>query len=170
MTRRSLILFPSIALAQKTKREPDVGYLPSSQLVVEEILQKIPVTKNDVVYDLGCGDGRVVIAAARLHRARGVGVDLEPELIRQARANAKSAGVEELASFRQGDIFEAAIGDATVVYLYLLPWVNRKLRPKLQRELKPGTRVVSHYFDMGEEWKPQRIETIQGRSVYFWTI
>lgn len=169
MTRRMLLLTPA-ALAQKPKREPDVGYLPSSQLVVEEILSKAKITKDDVLYDLGCGDGRVVITAAKVHGARGVGVDLDPKLVREARDKARTEGVEKLASFREGDIFDASIADATIVYLYLLPAINRRLRPKLQRELKAGSRVVSHYFDMGQEWKPERIETIQGRSVYFWTV
>lgn len=147
-----------------------MGFLPSSQLVVEEILEKAKVTRDDVVYDLGCGDGRVVITAALKHGAHGVGIDVNRDLLIGARASARTAGVEKLVVFRQEDIFEAKIGDATLVYLYLLPEINRRLRPKLQRELKPGTRVVSHYFDMGDEWKPDRVERIQARNVYFWTI
>jgi ribosomal protein L11 methylase PrmA len=123
-----------------------------------------------VLYDLGCGDGRFVITAAKTYGSRGVGIDIDPVRIQESRANAKTAGVESLASFRQIDLFVADISDATIVYLYLLPDLNRKLRPKLLKDLKPGTRVVSHFFDMGDEWPPERVVEVQGRKVYFWTI
>jgi ribosomal protein L11 methylase PrmA len=158
------------AAAKPVLREPDVGYLPTSQLVVDEILRLVPIKAGDVVYDLGCGDGRFVITAAKNYGARGVGIDLDPERIRESKANAETAGVPARVTFRQGDLFEADIREATVVILYLLPDLNQKLRPKLLAELRPGTRVVSHYFDMGSEWPAEKVLEIQGRKVYLWTI
>ena len=119
------------------------------------MLKLADVKKSDVIYDLGCGDGRIVIAAAKLYGARGVGIDHNPELIQTARENARRAGVEGLVKFERNDIFDADIHEATVVALYLLPAVNLKLRPKLLKDLKPGTRVVSHEFGMGD-WKPEK--------------
>ena len=114
------------------------------------------VKPGDVVYDLGCGDGRIVVTAAQKFGARGVGVDIDPRRIAEANANARRAGVEKQVTFKVGDLFEADIRDATVVTLYLLPDVNLRLKPKLLRDLKPGTRVVSHDFSMGDDWKPER--------------
>jgi ribosomal protein L11 methylase PrmA len=158
------------AASKPVLREPDVGYLPTSQLVVDEILRSVSIGADDVVYDLGCGDGRFVITAAKNYGARGVGIDLDPARIRESKENADVAGVSSRVAFRQGDLFEADIREATVVILYLLPDLNQKLRPKLQAELKPGTRVVSHYFDMGSEWPAEKVLEIQGRKVYLWTI
>jgi ubiquinone/menaquinone biosynthesis C-methylase UbiE len=128
------------------------------------------VGKTDVLYDLGCGDGRIVITAARDRGAQGVGIDLNPERIAEARANAKKAGVDGKVKFMVGDLFKADFGNASVVTLYLLPDVNRALRPQLWKQLKVGTRVVSHDFDMGPEWPPQKVEQVGGKTLYFWTI
>ena len=149
-------------------RRPDVIYVPTPQNVVDAMLDMAKVTKNDVVYDLGCGDGRIVITAAK-RGARGVGIDIDPQRIKEARENAKTAGVEDRVQFLETDLFTSDISKATVVTLYLLPSLNLKLQPKLFKELKPGTRIVSHSFDMGD-WKPEQTREIEFRKVYFWTI
>jgi cyclopropane fatty-acyl-phospholipid synthase-like methyltransferase len=130
------------------------------------------VTKNDVVYDLGCGDGKIVIAAAQQYGARGVGIDIDPRRIAEANANAEKAGVTDRVTFILGDLFDpnVKISDATVVTLYLLQRLNEKLKPRLQSELKPGTRVVSNTFHMGDDWPAERTQTIDSYTVYFWTI
>jgi len=160
-----------VAAGAQTTTTPhlDVPYVPSPNPVVNGMLKLADVKKGDVVYDLGCGDGRIVITAAKEFGAHGVGVDINPERVQEARANAKSAAVEELVKFEENDLFKANIGDATVVTLYLLPDVNVRLRPKLLKELKPGTRIVSHSFDMGD-WKPEREEVVDGRHIYLWTV
>ena len=135
------------------RRAPDVPYEPSSPEIVSGMLRLANIKKGDVVYDLGCGDGRIVIAAAEKFGARGVGIDIDPERISEARENARKARVAGRVTFRNEDLFEAKIRDATVVMLYLWPEVNLRLRPKLWSELKPGTRIVSHSHDMGD-WKP----------------
>jgi precorrin-6B methylase 2 len=150
-------------------RTPDVIFVPTPEEVVDAMLNVAKVTKNDVVYDLGCGDGRIVIAAAQKYGARGVGIDLDPQRIEEANANAAKAGVTDRVKFIQGDLFTADISPATVVTLYLLPSLNVKLMPKLMKDLKPGTRIVSHAFDMGD-WKPEQTLEVDGRRVYFWTI
>lgn len=154
-------------------RAPDVPYEPSAPAVVRVMLDLARVGAKDVVFDLGCGDGRVVIAAVRERGARGVCVDIDPERIADARANAARAGVAERIEFLNQDLFQTDIGRATVVMLFLWPDVNRKLRPKLQKELKPGTRVVSHYHDM-PGWKARRVErvSVEQRShpVYLWIM
>jgi ribosomal protein L11 methylase PrmA len=130
-----------------------------------------------VVYDLGCGDGRIVIAAAKTFGTRGVGVDIDPARIREAKENAKKAGVEKLVRFEEKDLFQADIHDANVVMLFLLNSVNLKLRPKLLRELKPGTRIVSNTFDMGD-WKPDKERAVEGiddgtslsQYLYLWIV
>jgi tRNA G37 N-methylase Trm5 len=149
---------------------PTVPYVPTPDEVVDKMLTMAKVNRNDVVYDLGCGDGRIVITAAKKYGARGVGIDLNPERIKEANENLKKAGVGDRVKFMVGDLFEADFSEATVVTLYLLPQVNQALRPQLWRQLKAGTRVVSHAFDMGAEWPPQRTETVDGRTVYMWTI
>ena len=151
------------------RRQPDVIYVPTPEDVVKAMLDVAKVTKNDMVYDLGCGDGRIVIAAARDYGARGVGIDIDPQRIREARENAKAAGVTDRVKFIEGDLFQADLSPATVVTLYLLESLNLKLKPKLMSELKPGTRVVSHAFSMGP-WSPEQELDIDGRRVYFWTI
>jgi SAM-dependent methyltransferase len=165
-----MVLAPPVpAAVQKTLRAPDVRYEPSEPEIVLAMLKLADVRKNDIVYDLGCGDGRIVITAAQKIGVRGVGIDIDPERIKEAVANARKAGVERLVRFRNEDLFESKIGEATVVMLYLWPWVNLKLRPKLLKELKPGTRIVSHSHDMGD-WKPEKEIEVQGDTIYLWTV
>lgn len=133
------------------------------------MLKVAKVTSKDVVYDLGSGDGRIAIAAAKQHGARAIGIDIDPERIAEAKENARQAGVTDKVRFIQADLFESNISEATVVTLYLLPSLNLKLMPKLMKELKPGTRIVSHAFDMGD-WEPEQELDVDGRKVYYWTI
>jgi cyclopropane fatty-acyl-phospholipid synthase-like methyltransferase len=128
------------------------------------------VTAADVVYDLGSGDGRIPIAAAKRYGAYGVGVEIDAKLNRRAEDNAKAAGVVDRVRFLTEDLFEADISQATVVTLFLLPRINQELMPKLRRELRPGTRIVSHQFDMGEQWPPERSQDVNGLMIYLWTI
>jgi precorrin-6B methylase 2 len=158
--------------AQKTvtpSRTPDVVYVPTPPEVVDAMLKTAAVTKKDLIYDLGCGDGRIVIAAAKQYGARGVGIDIDPARIKEARANAAAAGVADRVKFIQGDLFETDLRPASVVTLYLLESLNLKLQPKLISELKPGTRIVSHAFSMGP-WTPDQELDVDGRRVYLWTI
>ncbi|HYD78469.1 MAG TPA: methyltransferase domain-containing protein [Paucimonas sp.] len=164
-----LVLLSTFAAAQKSMRL-DVPYVPTPQSVVDKMLDLAKVKAGDVVYDLGCGDGRIVVTAAKERGARGVGIDLNPERIAEANANAKKAGVAQKVKFVVGDLYKADFSDANVVTLYLLPEVNRKLRPQLWKQLKVGTRVVSHDFDMGNEWPPEKEEMVDGKTVYLWTI
>jgi ribosomal protein L11 methylase PrmA len=161
------------ALAQaqpkNASRAPDVIFVPTPQEVVEDMLRIANVGKGDVLYDLGSGDGRIPITAAKKYGIRAVGIDIDPERIQEANENAKKAGVTRLVTFRQQDLFKANFREATVVTLYLLPDLNVKLRPRLWAELKPGTRIVSHQFDMGD-WKPAKTLESNGRTVYFWTV
>jgi SAM-dependent methyltransferase len=147
----------------------DVPYVPTPQRVVDSMLDLGKVGRNDVLVDLGCGDGRIVIGAAR-RGARAIGIDLDPARIAEARANAKEAGVAPLATFKVGDLFSADLAPATVVTLYLLPTVNLKLRPRLRQELRAGARVVSHAFDMGPSWPAEQSAMVEGKTVYRWTI
>jgi len=156
-------------LAQSAPRTPDVPFVPTSQVLVVEMLKLANVTKADTVYDLGCGDGRIVITAAKQFGAHGVGVDINPERIQEANENARRAGVADKVKFIEGDLFTVDIRPATVVTLYLLPSVNLKLRPRLLSDLKPGTRVVSHSFDM-DDWKPEKTVTVEGGPLYLWVI
>lgn len=165
----AVAVVPAFAQNAKKLRDPDVIFVPTPQEVVDQMLKLANVHKGDVVYDLGCGDGRLVITAAKRYGVRGVGIDINPERIKESQDNAKQAGVTNLVSFRNEDLFEADIKEASVVTLYLLQSLNVKLRPKLWRELKPGTRIVSHSFDMGD-WKPEKEIDVDGRRVYFWTI
>jgi SAM-dependent methyltransferase len=153
----SVMLSAAVLAAQSAKpaRTPDVPYVPTTEKAVEEMLKLAGVKKNDIVYDLGCGDGRIVVAAAKTFGARGVGIDINPERIKEAKENARKAGVEHLVRFEENDLFEADIKEATVVTLFLLPQINLKLKPKLMSDLRPGTRVVSNTFDMGD-WKPEK--------------
>jgi SAM-dependent methyltransferase len=170
----SHLLMPSLApgaLAQESKqlRKPDIHFVPTPPEVVRAMLKMAEVKKGDVVYDLGCGDGRIVIAAAQTYGVRGVGIDIDPERIKEAEENARKAGVEKLVKFRTEDLFEADFKEATVVTLYLLERLNEKLKPRLLQELKPGTRIVSHAFGMGD-WPPEKTEDVDGRMVYMWTV
>jgi SAM-dependent methyltransferase len=160
---------PLLAQAAPRTRTPDVIFVPTPNEVVNKMLEMAKVTANDVVYDLGCGDGRIVITAAQQFGCRGVGIDIDPERIREATENVGRAKVTDKVRFIQGDLFEADISEATVVTLYLLTELNLKLRPKLRKDLRPGTRVVSHAFAMGD-WKPERTEHVSGSSVYLWRI
>jgi SAM-dependent methyltransferase len=147
-------------------------FVPTPQDVVERMLELAAVTKDDVVYDLGCGDGRLVITAAKKYGARGVGIDIDPERIAESQANAKAAGVEHLVTFQLQDALTADVTPATVVTLYLLSSSNLKLRPLLTRQLRPGARIVSHAFSMGD-WQPDKVETFTDangstRTIYLW--
>lgn len=153
----------------KTKPKLDVGYMPTPYEIVEKMLNMADVRNNDLVYDLGCGDGRVVIMAAKERGATGVGVDLDPVRIRESEENARKAGVTDKVRFFQQDLFKTEIGEASVVMLYLWPQVNIRVRSKLFSELKPGTRVVSHNHDMGD-WKPDQYAEISKHRIYFWVI
>ena len=157
------------AAAQAPLRTPDVIFVPTPQEVVDAMLKVAKVTKNDVVYDLGSGDGRIPITAAKSYGARGIGIDIDPQRIREANENLKASGVGDRVRFLNQDLFTTDISEATVVTLYLLPSLNLKLIPKLNKELKPGTRVVSHAFDMGTA-KPLETLNVNGRTVYYWTI
>jgi SAM-dependent methyltransferase len=174
-TRRSflgsaLVLAAAPALAQRSEPELAVPYVPTPEDVVDKMLKMASVTGKDVVYDLGCGDGRIVITAAKQYGARGVGIDLNPQRIKEANENAKKAGVTDKVKFMVGDLFKANFHEATVVTLYLLPQVNVQLRPRLWQQLKVGTRVVSHNYDMGPEWPPEKTENVDHRTIYFWTV
>ena len=150
-------------------RDPDVGYVPSSPEVVNAMLTLAKVRADDIVYDLGSGDGRIVISAARDYGARGVGIDVTPRRIREAEENARLAGVQDQVEFIQGDIFVEDFSDATVVTMYLLDELNLRLRPRLLNELKPGTRIVSNTFKMGD-WEPEAIQIVDDKFIYLWTI
>jgi SAM-dependent methyltransferase len=160
---------PNLAQQPASSREPDVVFVPTPPDVVDAMLKLAKVTSSDVVYDLGSGDGRILIAAAKTYGARGVGIDIDPERVREATANARANNVADKVTFRREDLFVADISPATVVTLYLSPSVNSRLAPKLMTELKPGTRIVSHAFDFGS-WKPQQRITVSGRPIFFWTI
>jgi SAM-dependent methyltransferase len=160
------------ALAQDTpaewKREPDVIFVPTPEPVVEAMLDLAQVGPDDVVFDLGCGDGRIVIAAARRGARQAFGVDIDPDRIAEARVNARKAKVEDKVVFIEGDLFQQDLATATVITLYLLPQLNVKLMPKLL-QLPAGTRIVSHAFDMGD-WKPDATREVAGKTVYLWTV
>lgn len=149
---------------------PEVPYVATPQDIVERMLALARVGPADTVYDLGCGDGRIVISAARRHGARGVGIDRDPRRIREARENARRAGVARRVAFRHADLFATDFSAATVVMLYLLFEVNLRLMPRLWRQLPVGARVVSHDFHMGSQWPPQRIVHVRDTTLYAWTI
>ena len=175
------VLSVTVVSAQEAqpRRQPDVPYVPTTEPAVEAMLKLAGVRKTDVVYDLGCGDGRIVIAAAKNIGARAVGIDINPVRISEAKENAKKAGVEKLVRFEENDLFQADIHEASVVTLFLLPDVNLRLRPKLIQDLKPGTRIVSNTFDMGE-WKAEKEVTVGeaddgqysglSKRLYLWTV
>ena len=161
-------LFPQSA-AQVPLRSPDVAYASAPPAIVDAMLELARVTSDDVVYDLGCGDGRIVVAAAKDRGARGVGIDIDPARIEDATALARREGVTNRVTFVLGDLFQAAFAEATVVMLYLQPEPNLRLRPRLLTELRPGTRVVSLSYDMGD-WTPDDVRRVGGRRIYLWTI
>ena len=155
------------APAQPVKK--DVPYVPTPQPVVDRMLEMADVKKDDVVYDLGCGDGRMVVTAAKKYGAKGVGVDIDPQRIKESKENAKSAGVTDKVEFSIKDLFEMEFGEADVLTMYLLPQVNLKLRPKILSDMKPGSRVVSHSFDM-DDWKPDAEDEVDSSTIYFWIV
>jgi trans-aconitate methyltransferase len=172
----ALTVASAAVVAQPAKtldKQPEVPFVPTNDKVVAEMLKVANVGKNDVLYDLGSGDGRIPITAARRWGTRGVGVDIDPQRVKEARENATKAGVTDKVKFLQQDLFETDIKEATVVTLYLLPDVNLRLRPKLLADLKPGTRVVSHNYDMGD-WKPLKTLTVKlpdgEHTVYYWVV
>ncbi|WP_414572171.1 SAM-dependent methyltransferase [Nostoc sp. CCY 9925] len=154
---------------QPQERPGDVPYVPTPQPVVDAMLKVAKVGKNDVLYDLGSGDGRIVVTAAQNFGTRGVGIDIDPQRIKEANENAKKAGVTDRVKFVQQDLFNTDFSEATVVTLYLLPEINEKLRPILLKQLKPGTRIVSHAFDMGK-WKPEQTLNVEGKTIYYWVV
>jgi len=174
--RRALaatLLLPCVACAREDgKPAPalDVHYVPTPMPVVDKMLEMAQVRRGETLFDLGCGDGRIVVAAARRHGARGIGIDLDPVRIDEARANARYAGVQKLVEFRVANLFDTDLRSADIVTLYLLPLLNQRLRPKLWQQLRVGSRVVSHSFDMGAEWPPERTERVNGAVVHGWTI
>jgi ubiquinone/menaquinone biosynthesis C-methylase UbiE len=147
----------------------DVVYVPTQQKVVDAMLKLADVKKSDIVYDLGCGDGRMVITAAKNYGTIGKGIDIDPQRIKEANENAQNAGVTDKVEFVLGNLFEADVREASVVTLYLLESLNLKLRPKLLEQLKPGSRVVSNTFNMGD-WVPDKVESVDGYTIYLWTI
>jgi SAM-dependent methyltransferase len=172
------VLFTAIAAAQSAPPlQKDVPYVPTTPEAVQAMLKLADVKKTDVVYDLGCGDGRIVIAAAKTYGARGVGIDIDPERIKEAKENARKEGVEALVRFEENDLFKADIHEASVVTLFLLNSVNLRLRPKLLADLKPGTRIVSNTFDM-DDWKPEKEANVGSdddmgylsHHLYFWVV
>jgi SAM-dependent methyltransferase len=164
-----ILLAQAAPATAPARRSPDVIFVPTPNDVVDKMLEMAKVTSKDVVYDLGCGDGRIVITAAQKYGVRAVGVDIDPKRIAEATANAQAAKVTDKVRFIEGDLFETDISEATVVTLYLLTRLNEKLKPKLMKDLKPGTRVVSHAFDMGD-WKPEQTAQVAASTVYLWRI
>lgn len=149
--------------------EAELLYLPTPHHVVEAMLRLAAVSRSDVVYDLGAGDGRIPIAAARAYGARGVGIELDGRMLERARCNARAAGMERLVEFRQEDLFRADLREATVVTLFLFPEMNLRLKPRLLSELRPGTRIVSHRFGLGD-WPPERTIEAGGHPLLLWTV
>jgi len=160
----------AIAVAQDTlfENKKIVPFVPTPQEVVDKMIELAGVKKGDLVYDLGSGDGRIVVTAAK-KGAKAVGFEIDGDLVKQSRDNIRKAGVQEQAEIRQQDILTVDLSAASVVTMYLLPDVNLQLRPNILSQLKPGSRVVSHAFDMGD-WKPDRTERVDGRTLYLWTI
>jgi SAM-dependent methyltransferase len=157
-----------LALAQDYDSKKIVPFVPTPQEVVDKMIELAGVKKGDVVYDLGSGDGRIVITAAK-KGAKAVGFEIDPDLVKESRENIRKTGVQQLAEIRQQDILTVDLSAASVVTMYLLPDVNLRLKPNILSQLKPGSRVVSHAFDMGD-WKPNRTEQVNGRTVYLWII
>jgi SAM-dependent methyltransferase len=178
---RGVFLAPILAItvavpgtSAQVREVPNVPYVPTPPEVVREMIKLAKVASGDVVYDLGCGDGRIVIRATQIRGVRGVCVEIDPERIRESRRNAEEAGVADRIRFVQGDLFNVSFDDATVVMLYLLPDYNLRLRPRLLRELRPGTRIISHAFDMGD-WQPDQrvvveLTPLMQNIIYRWVV
>ena len=164
-----LVTFLMIGSSAALVYSQDVPYVPTRQAVVDAMLKLAKVTKNDVVYDLGCGDGRIVVTAAKQYGATGTGIDINPQRIKEANENARVNQVTDKVNFKEANLFETDFSKASVVTLYLLPSVNMKLRPQLLKQLKPGSRIVSHAFDMGD-WKPEQTIKVDGSTIYLWTV
>jgi hypothetical protein len=161
---------PSFAPTQAlTGDSLDVPYVPTPQSVVDKMLDMAKVTGEDYLIDLGSGDGRIPIAAAKRFGAKGMGVDIDGARVQEAKTNAVNARVADKVEFRKEDLFDTDLSKATVLTMYLLPRINLQLRPRILNELKPGTRVVSHSFDMGD-WKPDQKIKIDGRTIYLWIV
>jgi tRNA G37 N-methylase Trm5 len=163
------VVVPAAAQQGSKLREPDVIYVPTPPEVVEAMLQMAGVTAKDVVYDLGSGDGRIPIAAAEKYGATAVGIDINPVRIKEAQENLAKSKAGDKVKFLNQDLFETDLSPATVITLYLLPSLNLKLMPTL-KQLKPGTRIVSHSFDMGSDWPAEKTQDVNGRTIYYWTI
>jgi cyclopropane fatty-acyl-phospholipid synthase-like methyltransferase len=173
LAQSSAVLVVTLLLAAgqtMSLRRPDVIYVPTPQSVVDAMLNMAQVTSRDIVYDLGSGDGRIPITAAQRYGARGVGVEIDPNVMRLAYDSLARSGVADRVVFRNDDLFNVDISEATVVTLFLLEGLNLKLLPKLQRELRPGTRIVSHHFDMGDSWPPEMSQDVGGLMIYMWTM
>jgi len=162
---------PASQLPSQSAQQPlDVIYVPTPTEVVRQMLMAAKVGRGDVVFDLGSGDGRIPIAAVRdFGASKGVGIELDPQRVAEARRNAEAAGVADRVVFLQQDLFEADLTEASVVAMYLLPAINARLQPRL-RSLKAGTRIVSHNYDMGPAWKPARSFVVENSVVHFWTV
>jgi trans-aconitate methyltransferase len=160
-------------MAKFPVERPDIAYIPTPEDAVEAMLTLASVGPDDVLYDLGCGDGRLLIRAAQRWGTRGVGIDIDPDRIAQAQAQVNAAGLADLITLQQGNLYESDLRSATVVALYLLPHLNLRLRPRLWTQLQPGTRVVSHQFDMGD-WEPQEILRLvpseEDSTLYLWVM
>jgi cyclopropane fatty-acyl-phospholipid synthase-like methyltransferase len=175
MTRFAMLLVAAALVAPanagqfKPNRVPDAPYVPTPESVVDAMLAIARVTSADVVYDLGSGDGRIPITAAKKYGAFGVGIEMDSLLIRRANDNLKQAGVGDRVRFVYGDLFETDLSGATVVTMFLLPRLTERLIPKFRRELRPGTRIVSHKFDMGDTWPPEQSQDVDGLMIYLWT-
>jgi 2-polyprenyl-3-methyl-5-hydroxy-6-metoxy-1,4-benzoquinol methylase len=161
---------PAMAQQAGTLRTPDVIFVPTPPEVVDAMLKLANVTAKDTVFDLGCGDGIIVATAAQKFGAQAVGIDIDPQRVKEANERVQKAGVTDKVKILNEDLFEANISPATVVTLYLLPSLNQKLIPKLNKDLKPGTRIVSQSFDMGDEYPPEKTVDVNGRMVYLWTV
>jgi SAM-dependent methyltransferase len=168
---RAVVALLIVSALQITRlRAPDVKFVGTPQNVVEAMLELARVTPSDIVYDLGSGDGRIPITAAKKYGARGVGIEIDRFYLRDAFDNVAKAGVGDRVRFLNEDLFQSDIHEATVVTLFLLPKLNLQLIPKFRRELKPGTRIVSHKFDMGDDWRPEKSQDVNGLMIYLWTI
>ena len=165
-----VVIAAATGVQSAPQRRPDVRFLATPDNVVDAMLDMAGVTASDVVYDLGSGDGRIPIAAARRFGARGVGIELDPVLVRQSEENARNAGVDHLVRFITGDLFQADIHEATVVTLFLLPWMNIELIPKFHSQLRPGARIVAHHFAMADRWLPDETKDINGLEIHLWRI
>jgi precorrin-6B methylase 2 len=152
------------------QRRPDVRYLPTPQNVVDAMLELAHVTRDDVVVDLGSGDGRIPITAAARYGARGLGIEIDPALVRLSEENARKSGVGGLVRFFEGDLFQADIREATVVAVFLMPGMNIDLIPKFRSQLRPGARIVSHHFAMGGRWLPDETRDVNGLEIFLWTV